>query len=265
MEKLLTAWDLEPTVIAGGAGLFAAYLLCHTWRGRRAAAFFAGDLMLVLALVSPLDVLADNYLFSAHMVQHLILVLGVPPLLLLGVSESFARAVVGVPLLGKAERYLGNPIAAWSLFSATLWVWHLPVLYDATLASEAVHVFEHLTFLVTATVFWWPVLSPLKRSRLSPAPAIAYLFAAALANSLLGILLTFARPGLYVPYLSPPDRYGLASLLRGSWGLDPATDQQLGGLIMWVLGGLVFLGAILGVVTRWQHAPEPEECWSASR
>jgi cytochrome c oxidase assembly factor CtaG len=265
MDELLTAWDFEPTVIAGCAALFAGYLLCHPGRGWRLGAFLAADLMLLLALISPLDVLADNYLFSAHMVQHLILLLGVPPLLLLGLSENFARSVVNVPLLGKVERYLNNPILAWVCFTVTIWLWHLPVLYDATLASEGIHIFEHLTFLVTATVFWWPIVSPLKDSRLSAAPAIAYLFAAALSNSLLGILLTFARPGLYSPYLAPSDRYGLLPLLRDSLGLDSATDQQLGGLIMWILGGLVFLGAILSVLTRWQHEAETEECWSTSR
>jgi len=265
MKELLTAWDLEPTVIAGGLALLAAYLASHPWRDRRAALFFAGDLMLVLALISPLDVLADNYLFSAHMVQHLILVLVVPPLFLLGVSESFVRAVLTLPPLAKMERFLSRPAVACVLFVSTLWLWHIPALYDATLASESVHVFEHMTFLVTATIFWWPILSPLKSLRLTPASAIAYLFAAALSNSLLGILLTFSRAGLYASYLNPVDRYGLGSLLRGWWGLDPATDQQLGGLIMWVLGGLVFLGAILGVLARWQRALEPEECWSASR
>jgi cytochrome c oxidase assembly factor CtaG len=264
MEKLLATWDLEPTVIAGGVLLLAAYLLCHPWRGWRAAAFVAGDLMLVLALISPLDVLADNYLFSAHMVQHLILVLGVPPLLLLGLSQHVAARVVSVPALGRAERYLSNPIVAWGFFTFTLWVWHLPLLYDATLASESVHVFEHLTFLLSATIFWWLIYSPLERLRLGSASAIAYLFTAALSNSLLGILLTFARPGLYAPYLNPVDRYGLASLLRNSLALDPATDQQLGGLIMWVVGALVFLAAILGVVSRWQHSAEPEESWSAT-
>jgi cytochrome c oxidase assembly factor CtaG len=112
MDELLTAWDFEPTVIAGCAALFAGYLLCHPGRGWRLGAFLAADLMLLLALISPLDVLADNYLFSAHMVQHLILLLGVPPLLLLGLSENFARSVVNVPLLGKVERYLNNPILA---------------------------------------------------------------------------------------------------------------------------------------------------------
>ena len=98
---------------------------------------------MLLALISPLDPLADEYLFSAHMLQHLILELVVPPMLLLGITPRFARAVIDRPALARLDRVLGNPLVAWMLGIATLAVWHLPRLFDAALGNEYIHIVEH--------------------------------------------------------------------------------------------------------------------------
>ena len=95
---------------------------------------------MLLALISPLDVLADDYLFSAHMLQHMLLVLAVPPLLILGLPRELRESIVRIPALGTIERALRNPLIAWTLGMAALWIWHMPRLYDATLASEATHL-----------------------------------------------------------------------------------------------------------------------------
>jgi cytochrome c oxidase assembly factor CtaG len=124
------------------------------------------------------------------------------------------------------------------------------------LAHEPVHVFQHLSFLVTATMFWWPVLHPIPECRLAMAPAILYLFAAAAENSVLGIILTFIGPGHYPAYLHPDDEYGALRLVRDTWGLSAAADQRLGGLLMWIPGCSVYFLAILALLARWYAEPD---------
>jgi cytochrome c oxidase assembly factor CtaG len=258
LGRLLGAWDFDPSIVIGCIALLAAYGAAHRRDLARAAWFVAGVALLFLALVSPLDALADTYLFSAHMVQHLILVLAVPPLLLLGLSKRFTRAMLKISAVARIERLLTTPALAWTIGVATLWAWHAPALYNAALADENVHIVEHLCFLMSATIFWWPILAPAAESRMAAMPAIVYLATGALANSVLAILLTFAKPGLYPAYLNPADPLGILRMIRESWELMPAADQQLGGLIMWVPGGFVFLCAIVGVIARWYGEGEPE-------
>lgn len=218
--------------------------------------FLLGDLVLLLALVSPLDFFGDNYLFSAHMLQHMLLILVVPPLLLLGLPDEalprLRRWAAGRVLEGVANRL---PLA-WMAGVGTLWIWHLPVLYNAALADERIHVLEHLTFLAGSTLFWWPVVLQRAGPERPPLLLIGYLFAASIANAVLGIMLTFVTPGLYPVYLHPQESAALTQLIRQEWGLDPATDQQAGGLLMWMPSGLIYLLAICGVYARWQAEPE---------
>jgi putative membrane protein len=253
-QVLSTTWNWEPSVLLGCQVLILAYMIVLRFRlPKRALFYLAGVLILLLDLVSPLDMLAHTYLFSAHMVQHLILVLVVPPLLLLGLPAQLMQRILCLPGLNRLERVLSRPIVAWFLGVGTLWLWHVPFLYNMALEILGLHVAEHLSFLVTATIFWWPVLGPLPGRRLPPLMAIIYLFTAGVANSLLGIILTFAPPGLYPAYLNPIDWYGLLPLLRTDWGISPAVDQQLGGLLMWIPGGLIILCAILGILAYWYN------------
>ncbi|HYM68937.1 MAG TPA: cytochrome c oxidase assembly protein [bacterium] len=256
-RALAATWSWEPSVVAGCAVLAGAYLgLAGRAAPRRAVFFLAGVAALLLALDSPLDGLGDRYLFSAHMLQHMLLVLLVPPLLLLGIPPDWARAALRVPALRRAERGLGHPVAAWVLGIGTMCAWHVPVLYNAALAHGFVHVAQHLSFLVTSVIFWWPVCAPLPEARMPALGAVGYLLAAALASSGLGIILTFSPPGLYPAYLHPADPLGLLPTIRGTWGLSPAADQQIGGLLMWVPGGLAYLCAILGTLGRWYREPD---------
>ena len=256
--RILMAWDPDASVIIGCVALMVAYLIVCRRDSSRVACVLLGDLIMLLALISPLDALADVYLFSAHMLQHMLLVLATPPLLILGLPEVFALAMIRVPTLGTVERLLRTPALAWTLGMTTLWIWHLPRLYDATLVSEPLHIFEHLTFLLTATIFWWPILAPLTASRMSHGAAFAYLGAAMLTTTVLGILITFSPVGVFTAYLHPEDSLHVLGVLRDSWGLTTQSDQELGGLLMWVPGGLVYLGAIMAVLARWYRAPEPE-------
>jgi cytochrome c oxidase assembly factor CtaG len=254
-QLLTSTWNWDPSVLVGSAALIGVYLAALGSRlTKRALLFVAGVLAAVFALVSPLDVLGDTYLFSAHMLQHLLLMQVTPPLLLLGLPAWLAKKITDWPPAGRIERILGQPWLAWLLGMGTMWTWHLPALYNATLADEGIHIVEQVSFLVTSTIFWWPVLSPVMERRLPPPATLLYLVAAIVAGDMLGSLVTFAAPGVY-NYLHPLDTLGVLPLLRTGWGLSPVVDQQLGGLAMSILGDLVYLCGILNGIARWHGAP----------
>ncbi len=258
-QLIFSAWAWEPSVALGCAALLAGYFGLLRFRPDKKSLFFvAGVLVLFFSLVSPLDTLGDTYLFSAHMIQHLLMILFVPPLLLRGTPAWFVERVLCYPLLARLERVLRKPAIAWLLGIGTLWIWHWPLFYDAALGSEGIHIVEHLTFLVTATIFWWPVLSPVERSRITPIAGVLYLILASISNAALGIILTFATIGLYTPYLHPSGDARILSIIRDSWGVSASADQALGGIIMWVPGGLVFLSAALAMLARWYSMPEED-------
>jgi cytochrome c oxidase assembly factor CtaG len=193
------------------------------------------------------------------MLQHFLLTLVVPPLLLLGLPPRVAARLLQWKPADRAERVLGQPALAWIVGTGTLWVWHAPALYDAALANEGIHVLQHLCFLVASTIFWWPVIAPVaERRRLSFLGTLAYLIPASMANSLLGIILTFASPGLYPAYLHAVGSPAVLALVRQGWGLYPTVDQQAGGLLMWVGGMHIFAAACLGALIRWYREPEPD-------
>jgi len=251
-QLLVSGWDWEPSVILGCFGLMIGYLFAVRFCCFNKALFFsAGVLILLLALVSPLDTLADNYLFSAHMLQHLVLVLVVPPLLLLGIPESTARRALKWRFVERSANLLGHPLLAWLLGMGTFWVWHMPALYNAALANERLHIAEHLSFLASSAIFWSPVLSPVTEKRLSPAVVVLYLMPAGMINTLLGIVLAFFPGVLYPAYLHPADPIGILHLIRNEWGLSARSDQELGGMLMWFPGGLVYAGVILTILFRW--------------
>jgi putative membrane protein len=256
-KLLLTAWDFDPSVCIGCALAIAVYF----WKVKagpwRRISFPVGIAVMFVALESPIDALGDNYLFSVHMAQHLLLILIVPPLLLLGITQNTAREWLSSPRIARAESVLGRPTVAWFSCMGVMTAWHLPVLYNYALAHEGVHIFQHLSFLVTATMFWWPVMHPIRERRMEIGPAIFYLFAAVAENSVLGIILTFMRVGHYPAYLHPVDEYpGTLSLIRGDWGISAAYDQRLGGLLMWIPGCSIYFIAILALLAQWYRQPD---------
>lgn len=252
-------WSWEPTVIVGVALLGATYLyavgpLCRRYAWADAvnpwtiALFLLGSLLLFLSLVSPLEVLSDEYLFSAHMVQHIVMTLVVPPLWLLGTPEWLLRPVLRPRAVARVARVLTFPVAAFLIFNVNFWLWHLPALYDLALADERVHILQHLTFLSTAILNWWPVLSPLRELPRAGYPLqVLYLFANCQPNVALGAIFVFARDVLYQAYVTAPRLFDLS----------PHADQQIGGLIMWIPGNGLYLLALSIVFIRWfQGSPQ---------
>jgi len=254
------AWSPDPSVLGGGVALIVAYF---AWLRRvaalRALAFLAGVAVLMVALVSPIDRIGELYLFSAHMVQHLLLILVAPPLMLYGLPPAATRRLLRVPGVDRLERLVGRPRVTLPLKIGALWLWHLPFLYDLALRFDGVHALEHLVFIVTATMFWWPVLTPLEERRLAPPTAMIYLFTAMAAIALLGIVITLAPTPLYAFYANPPDPYGALGLVRDGWGLSVLADQQIGGLLMWVAGGVFYIITILTEFGLWFAEPETDE------
>ncbi len=261
-HDLWRTWTIAPAVLAGCLVAAVAYargrrVLQSRTRGRgatarwRAWSFSAALVAILVALVSPLDALG-SVLFSAHMVQHLLLMMVAAPLMVLG--DPMTAFLWALPMaerrvvaawwmrrrtLRSSWRVLTLPVVAWTVHIVALWGWHLPSLYDRAVAEGPLHVLEHATFFLTALLFWWVPLRPHGR-RLGAGPALLYLFAAALQSTLLGALLALARHPLYVAHLGTT---------RG-WGLTPLEDQQLAGLWMWVPAGLVYLVALVPLAMR---------------
>ncbi|MEJ2475598.1 MAG: cytochrome c oxidase assembly protein, partial [Desulfobacterales bacterium] len=240
------AWNFEPAMIFGSAALFFGYLWVVRFRmNHKTAIFGSGVLLMLLTLIGPLDFLGDNYLFSAHMMEHVLLYLAAPPLLLLGLPPEPVRSLLSIEIAAKAERFLRRPTTAWLLAVGVMWLWHLPVLYNAALNHEGIHAVEHLSLLVTGTIFFWPIFTPLPSHRLSPIVGAVYIFTAMSANMLLGILLTFAPLGYYPTFMRSSDGTGIFRLIRTVWEIDPQSDLNLGGMFMWIIGGLMYFVSLM--------------------
>jgi putative membrane protein len=256
------AWNLAPwlLLLMGLAAAGYALGLGRLWRnaglGRgvavhQAVAFALGWLSLFAALVSPLDSLG-GYLFSAHMVQHELLMVVAAPLLVLGRPlATWAWALSGPQrrALGRGLRsrawssvwtVLTDPLVAWALHALALWAWHIPAFFDGALRHEGLHILQHCSFLATALFFWWAVLGHDPRGRFGPGHSVAYLFTTMLHTAALGALLSLAPTAWYGEYIPR------TALL----GFDPVEDQQLGGLVMWVPAGAAYVIAALAVCGR---------------
>jgi len=257
-------FDATLAVLLAGVAVLYARGVVRIWRragmGRGvrvadAVRFALGMIAVAVALLSPIDALADRS-FALHMIEHELLMVVAAPLLVLarpleasvwglprdarrGIA-SFARA----PALVGFWAALTGPVAATLVHAIVLWVWHVPALFVAALGSLPLHVLQHVCFFASALAFWWAVVGGATRR---PAPlSLACLFATMLQTSALGALLTFASS----PWYADP-------LQMRAFGLSPLEDQQLGGLVMWVPGALAYVVVALWIVARWLARPSP--------
>jgi putative membrane protein len=206
-----------------------------------------GLLVILFALVSPLDVLGDEYLFSAHMTQHLLITLVGPPLLLAGTPGWLLRPVLAWPAIARLARFLTNPLVAFAVFNGTLMFWHLQSTYELTFVNEAVHVIEHLTFMAAGVIAWWQILSPLSElPRLSYPMQLLFLFFQTFPMTLLSAMIAFAPAPLYAVYAEAPRLFGMSVMV----------DQEMAGLIMWMPGGMIYLAAMSVVFFKWTRKEE---------
>ncbi|MEA2219075.1 MAG: putative rane protein [Solirubrobacteraceae bacterium] len=189
----------------------------------RLASFLGGMALILVALVSPIDRLAEQ-LFFVHMIQHLLLIDLAPILVLLGLTRVILRPLTRrLMRLEQVAGPLAHPVFAIGLYVAMMWIWHIPAMYDAALEHSLVHVVEHVAFALAGGLYWWHLLSPIRsRKRLGGMGPVVYMISTKLLVGLLGVGLAFAPDALYGFYERQP----------GYWGLSPATDQAIGGLIM---------------------------------
>lgn len=254
-HDLARAWSFDPLVVIGLALSLVLFVVGfrHLWRTRKweGICFACGWFALFVALVSPLHAWG-RVLFSAHMTQHEVLMLVAAPLLVLGrplvvflwafpVGWSRRLGNVGkVRWVQHTWRLLTIPLVAWVVHAVALWIWHVPVLFEAVLQNEWVHTLQHLSFLISALLFWWALIHG-PQGAMGYGAAVLYLFTTSIHSGALGALITIAGSVWYPSYIP----------LTSSWGLTPLEDQQLGGLIMWIPAGLVYIIAGLALFAGW--------------
>ncbi len=261
-QQVLMTWSTEPTIWFGTVSVVVLYLLARgPWRSRFPGSepatrgqmvwFLLGIFIIWFALVSPMDLISDEYLFSAHMVQHILLTLVAPPLLLIGIPGWMLRPLLRYKLVRRAAGLLTMPLVAFAIFNLDFTLWHVPAFYEAALEHEPIHVIEHLLFISTAMLNWWPMLSPLKELPRLPYPGqILYLFLDAVPSTILGAIFVFGTDVLYPVYASAPRIFGISAL----------DDQMVAGLIMAMPGAMIYLVALSIVFFVWLNREEhPEE------
>ena len=246
---------IEPSISLGVIALTALYLyavgplrrryhLAERVEPRQISLFLLAMLIAFVSLQGPLHELSDYYLFSAHMMQHLLVTLIMPPLLLKGLPEWLVNWLLDRPIVLPLARFVTNPFIAFALFNVVFALWHVPSFYQRALGDPVVHGLEHVLFIGTAILTWWPVFSPTTLlPRLSLPASMFYLFAQSLIPTILGAIITFASQDLYPFYAAAPRVIGLSSL----------DDQQAAGLLMWMGGASIVLLILTVRFFRWME------------
>jgi cytochrome c oxidase assembly factor CtaG len=243
---MVEGWNWSSFALIGGVTAAAACAI-RSRIGLRQGYIAAALVLILVTLLPPLGPLATGVLFSAHMAQHILLLLVIPALLLLSLPRDFT------PRFSAGGRWRG---LAWAAGVGPMWFWHTPVLCEAAVRQPAVHAIQTVSLVAMGLVFWWPILAPCPRDRLAPGPGIVYLFTACLACTALGIILTLT-PVEACPVFRAPLSESFQTELRGRIGAEQ--DRQIGGLLMWVPMCLLYLGAILLEVCRWLSPSDATE------
>jgi putative membrane protein len=245
-------WSIHPSTVIGIAALGALYV----WGARRAhrdpttaqKIYFGSGLLLMFAsLNGPLHDLSDDYLFSAHMVQHLLLTLALPPLLLAGVPGWMIRRPLATGFIAPIARFFTRAPIAFVTFNVVIAAWHLPPLYNAAMAHHSIHIVEHLMFMVAAVLMWWPLMSQLPElPRLAYPGQMLYAFLMSIPMSIIAVYIAMSDHVLYPAYAAAPRVLPLS----------PLEDQLLGALIMWIPGGIIFYIIMTVVFFKWNARGE---------
>ena len=258
LADIWTHWHAHPDVLIGLAILEGAYLLgvgplrerhrlADDVDSRQVATFTAGVLVIFVSLLSPIHELSDKYLFSAHMLQHVLLTLVAPPLLVLGTPDWLIRPLLRPDLCFRIARLVTHPIVAFAVFNFIFSLWHVPSLYNTSVTNHGVHIVEHLMFMAAAVIMWWPITSRMSElPRLSYPLQMMYLFLLSIAQLIVFAVITFAPEPLYDWYVDAPR----------VWNLTPLADQQIGAIIMKIGGGILFGVLIVIAFFKWFNMEE---------
>ena len=239
-----SSWDFAWGELLVVGVVSSAYVFAHRrWPASRArsSCFTASQLLVVAVFVTPLSALALHYLVAAHFVQNVAVAEWAPALAVLGLSPALAAAIGRIWPVGA----LTHPLVALPLWLATYGVWHVPAIYDAALRHELLLHLEHATYFLSGVLLWWPVLHDSPR-RIPPGAKAAYLFAAFLFASPLGLLLALLPTAVYDFYVEAPR----------IWGLTPLEDQQIAGLVMAVSEAIVFFAVFAVYFLRFMAEEE---------
>ena len=245
-------WSVHPSTVIGIAVLGALYIWASSKLRRQPTIgqkifFWSGLFVMFASLNGPIHDLSDDYLFSAHMVQHLLLTLAVPPLLLAGTPGWMLRPVLSRKGIAPLARFLTRAPMAFVIFNVTFAVWHLPPFYNAAMAQHNLHILEHLMFMAAAVLMWWPLLSQLPEfPRLAYPGQMLYSFLMSIPMSIVAVYIAMADHVLYPAYSAAPRVLPLT----------PIEDQLLGALIMWIPGGLIFMIIMTVVFFKWNARGE---------
>ena len=245
-------WSIHPSTVMGIAALGAVYLWAASRLRRQPSLaqkiyFFSGLLLMFASLNGPIHDLSDDYLFSAHMVQHLLLTLAIPPLLLAGVPGWMLRPVLTNRLIAQPARFFTRAPIAFVVFNLAIAAWHLPPLYNAAMANHNIHILEHLIFMVAAVLMWWPLLSQVPEfPRLAYPGQMLYSFLMSIPMSIVAVYIAMSDHVLYPAYAAAPRVLPIS----------PLEDQLLGALIMWIPGGIIFYIIMTVVFFKWNARGE---------
>jgi putative membrane protein len=245
-------WSIHPSTVIGIAALGALYLwAAHRLRQRPTLTqkifFFTGLLVMFASLNGPIHDLSDDYLFSAHMVQHLLLTLVVPPLLLAGVPGGMLRPLLTRRGVAPVVRFFTRAPICFVVFNVVIAVWHLPPFYNAAMANHNLHILEHLMFMAAAVLMWWPLLSQLPEfPRLAYPGQMLYSFLMSIPMSIVAVYIAMSDHVLYPAYSAAPRVLPIS----------PLEDQLLGALIMWIPGGIIFYIIMTVVFFKWNARGE---------
>ncbi len=257
-STLLGLWNWHSPAWLAAAAAVALYFRLHRgFTGGRPAFFLAAVAVFLLATVSPINRLAFGYLFSVHMVHHLLLLLVAPGLALVSFSPDALLALARrFPVLGKLGWFFSRPLVAWPMGAAAMTFWHVSTFCVASQTVGAVTNLQTASLLLMGAAFWSPILSPVASARVGALQGVGYLFTGCLSCTALGIYLTFSPVNVCPSFLTAADPLGLMPYLRGTLGLTPDVDQHIGGLIMWIPACLVYMTGVFILLARWYARPE---------
>jgi putative membrane protein len=241
-EALVGLIVLELAYLIGVGPLRERHNLADEVETRQVATFTTGVLVIFVAVLSPIHAVAESYLFSVHMIQHVLITLVAPPLLIWGTPDWLIRPLLRPNWAFRLARYLTHPVAAFAAFNLIFSFWHVPGLYNLSLTNHGVHFGEHLLMIGTAVMMWWPLTSTMPElPRLSYPAQMAYLFGLSIAQLIVFGTLTFAREPIYEFYVNAPR----------VWSVSPLADQQIGAIIMKLGGGILFIVLLIVAFYRW--------------
>ena len=256
MKQLLTYWNFTFSSLILFVMIISVIVITKGFTNKKITASIL--ILLIICLFSPLQILSSQYLFSAHMTVHVILLLCIGPLLVLSLPANAKQ----FPHLFSFLKH--HSVIGWLTGIGVMWFWHVPVVFNSAMASmhpnrfDFISVVEALSLIFAGILFSAPIIHPNKKYRTDALSGVVYLFTACIGCSLLGLLITFSPMGTYHHFLSMHDEYGLNKMILQDWKITQSIDQQAAGLIMWVPCCLIYVTGAIYLLVHWFSSVETQ-------